>query len=115
MEGRRIDEVRVELGGGTVSIPSSSCDALLDQLANRDSMNEMRDVRDAFLAAGTSQTIRLTGPQKLWLRNAIAFWANERGGGYDDLPDGIAVLRDALQDDLGVPGAPEEADPDSRL
>jgi hypothetical protein len=43
-------------------------------------------VRDVFLAPGASQPVRLTNPQRLALRKVITFWANERGGSYDDLP-----------------------------
>jgi hypothetical protein len=96
VEGRRIDEVRVELRGGVVSIPLSSCDALLERLGSVEAMSE---VREAFQAVGTTGPVRLTDPQKLELRDAIAFWANQLGGSYDDLPEGISDLRDALQDD----------------
>jgi hypothetical protein len=102
IEGGRIDEVRIELRRGTVSIPWSSRDALLEQLASRDSMNDAPEVRDAFLAAGTTRPVPLTGPQKLALRNVIAFWAVEKGGSFDDLPEGIHTLHGALQDELVV-------------
>jgi hypothetical protein len=49
----------------------------------------------------------LTDPQKLGLRNVITFWANQMGGSYDDLPEGIYALRNALQDDLPHVGADE--------
>ena len=104
MERQRIDEVRIELRRGMVSIPASSCDALLEQLRNRDSMNDVRDVRDAFLAVGTTEPVRLSDPQKLGLRNVITFWANEMSGSYEDLPEGIWDLRNALQDDLPAVG-----------
>ncbi len=87
-----------------VSIPWSSRDALLEQLETRDSIIDVPDVRDAFLAAGTSRPVRLTDPQRLALRKVITFWANETGGSYDDLPEGIQDLRNALHDvDLPVP------------
>ena len=53
---------------------------------------------------GTSRTVRLTEPQKLALRNVITFWANGLGGSYDDLPEGVHDLRNALQGDLPVIG-----------
>jgi hypothetical protein len=112
MEGRPIDEVRIELRRAIVSIPWSSRDALLEQLGTRGSMNDVRDVRDAFLAVGTRRPVRLTDPQKLGLRNVITFWATEMGGSYGDLPEGIHALRNALQDDLRVVGIPEEAEQD---
>ena len=108
MDGEPSGEVRIELHRGTVSIPSSSRDALLEQLTRRESLSDVRDVRDAFLAAGANQPVRLTDPQKLGLRNAISFWVVEKGGSYDELPDGIHALRDALQDDLAVVGIPDE-------
>ena len=94
---RRQAEVRIALRHGTVSIPWSSRDALLEQLRDQDSLS---DVRDAFQAVGTTQPVRLTDPQKLGLRNVITFWANQMGGSYDNLPEGIYALRNALQDDL---------------
>jgi hypothetical protein len=104
MEGRRIDEVRVELPGGTVAIPWSSRDALLEQLQMRDSIADVPDVSEVFQAVGTSQPVRLTDPQRLALRKVITFWANEMGGSYDDLPEGMHDLRNALHDvDLPVP------------
>lgn len=108
MEGEPGGEVRIELRRGTVSIPSPSCDALLEQLENRDALSDVPDVREAFLAAGTTQPVSLTDPQKLALRNAISFWVVEKGGSYDELPLGIHALRDALQADLAVVGIPDE-------
>jgi hypothetical protein len=102
MEGRRIDEVQIELPGGIVSIPWSSREALLEQLQARDSIADVPDVRDVFLAVGTSRPVVLTDPQKLALRKVIMFWANEVGGSYDDLPEGIHELRNALHVDLPV-------------
>jgi hypothetical protein len=104
MEDRGIDEVRIELPGGTVSIPSSSRDRLLEQLETRESIADVPDVRDAFQAAGTSRPVCLTDPQRLALRKVITFWANEMGGSYDELPEGIHDLRNSLHDvDLPVP------------
>ena len=70
----------------------------------------MSEVREAFRAVGTTQPVRLTDPQKLGLRNVITFWANQRGGSYDDLPEGIYDLRNALQDDLLDVGVEEAND-----
>jgi hypothetical protein len=107
MERQPNDEVRIELRRGTVSIPRSSRDALLEQLGN-----SMNDVRDALQAVETTQPVRLTDPQKLTLRNVITFWANQKGGSYDELPEGIYALRNALHDDLSVVGVPEDAEQD---
>ena len=100
----RIDEIRIELPSGIVSIPRSSRDSLLEQLETRESITDVPDVRNAFQAARTSQPVRLTDPQRLALRKVITFWANEIGGSYDDLPEGIHELRNSLHDvDLPVP------------
>jgi hypothetical protein len=105
---RRQTEVQIALRRGIVSIPWSSRDALLEQLANLDSMN---DVREAFEAVGDdTKSVRLTDPQKLGLRNVITFWANRTGGSYDDLPEGIYDLRNALQGDLQHVGVEESGD-----
>jgi hypothetical protein len=104
VEDRRTDEIRIELPSGIVSIPPSSRVALLEQLETRDSITDVPDLRDVFQAAGTSRPVRLTDPQRLALRKVITFWANEMGGSYDDLPEGIHDLRNALHDlDLPVP------------
>ena len=87
---------------GTVSIPWSSRDALMEQLEARDVIADVPEVREAFLAVGTSRPVSLTDPQKLALRKVITFWANEVGGGYEDLPEGIHELRNALHVDLPV-------------
>jgi hypothetical protein len=109
MEGRPTGDVRIELRRGIVSIPPSSCDALVEELETRGSLN---DVREMFLTAGATELVRLTDPQKRELRNVITFWAVGTGGSYDDLPDGIFALRNALQDDLRVVGFPEETEHD---
>ena len=102
MEGRRIDEVRIELPAGIVSIPWLSRDLLVNQLQAREAIPDVPEVSDAFLAVGTSRPVSLTDPQKLALRKVITFWANEVGGGYEDLPEGIHELRNALHVDLPV-------------
>jgi hypothetical protein len=111
MEGRRTDEVRIELRRGIVSIPSSSYDALLEQLRNRASITDANEAREALSAGGTTRLVHLTDPQKLALRNVISFWSIDEGG-HDELPEGIHALRNALRDDLLVIGVPEEAEQD---
>ena len=101
---RRIDEVRIALRRGIVTIPWSSRDALLERFRNLQSMN---DIRDVFRAVGTTEPVCLTDPQKALLLNVIAFWAGRTDGGYDDLPAGINDLRNALHDDLHHAGAVE--------
>ena len=93
---RGADELRIELRRGIVTIPWSSRDALLEQLGQLDSTIELREA----IQAGTTEPVGLTDPQKLGLRNVITHWANQLGGSYDDLPEGIYDLRNALQDDL---------------
>ena len=95
MDRRRIDEVRVALRRGIV-IPWSSREALLRRFRN---LSSMSDIVDAFEAAGTTQPVRLTDSQKALLLNLISFWADQIDG-FDDLPEGIYDLRNALHDDL---------------
>ena len=74
----------------------------MEQLEARDVIADVPEVREAFLAVGTSRPVSLTDPQKLALRKVITFWANEVGGDYEDLPEGIHELRNALHVDLPV-------------
>ena len=104
MERRRIDEVRIALRGGIVVISGSSCEALLELLRKVETLD---DVRDAFRAVGTTQAVRLTGPQKAGLMNVITFWADRMEGGWDDLPEGIHELRHGLYEDLHDVGTEE--------
>jgi hypothetical protein len=98
MDRRRIDQVRITLRRGTVSIPWSSCHALLERVRSPEQTN---DVRDAFGAVGTTRPVRLTDPQKAELLNIIIFWADQTvDGDVSRLPDGIDGLRHALHDDL---------------
>ena len=96
MERRRIDEVRISLRRGIVTIPWSSREALLDRFWNLG----MDDVVDAFRAVGTTAPVRLTESQKAGLVNVIDLWAGQMDGDYGDLPEGINDLRYALHDDL---------------
>ena len=77
-------------------IPWSSRDALLERLLKLESID---DVSDVFRAVGTTQPVHLTDPQKAALLNIIKFWA-KRAGGYENRPEGIYDLRNALHDDL---------------
>jgi hypothetical protein len=97
MERRRTDEVRIALHRGIVTIPRSSREALLERFHD---LRTMHDVHDAFRAGGTTKPVRLTDPQKALLLNIITFWADQTDGGYDNLPEGIYDLRNALHDDL---------------
>jgi hypothetical protein len=97
MERRRIDEVRVALRQGMVVLPWTSRDALLERVGKAGTMN---DVVDAFRAVRTTQPVRLTDAQKAEMLNVISFWADKLDGGYNELPEGIDDLRNALRDDL---------------
>ena len=50
--------------------------------------------------SGRRNPVVLTDPQKAVLLNVITFWADRTDGGYDELPEGIHNLRNALHDDL---------------
>lgn len=86
MEGRRIDEVRIELPAGLVSIPRSSHEALLEQLQSRDSIADVPDVRDVLARAAEGHHL-----------------LGQRGGRQlRHLPEGIHELGNALHVDLPV-------------
>ena len=78
-------------------MPWSSREALLTELRP---IEAMREVVLAFQAVGTSRPVRLTPEQKDDLQAVLTGWAQKTEGGVADLPDGIAELSNALQDDL---------------
>jgi hypothetical protein len=91
---RNINTVRVALSTGDAAvIPWSSRRELLDRLYGPDRLPE---IREAFLAVGTSRPVELTDAQKAELVAVINGWASVE----DELPDGIGQLRNALRDDL---------------
>ena len=90
----------IALAHGDVVIPWASREALLARLDERDA------ARLAFQNAGTSAPVKLTSAQRMNLIHVIVEWAMATAGGYDDLPEGIADLRNELRDDL--PDAPAE-------
>ena len=92
--GRRIDTVTIALGHGDVVIPWTSREALLARLDEHDA------AWLAFQNAGTSAPVKLTSAQRMNLTHVIVEWAMAAPGGYDDLPKGIADLRNELRDDL---------------
>ena len=98
--GRRIEKVTIALAHGDVVIPWASREALLARFDERDA------ARLAFENAGTSAPVKLTSAQRMNLTHVIVEWAMAAAGGYDDLPEGIADLRNELRDDL--PDAPAE-------
>jgi hypothetical protein len=95
---RSIHRVQIALSRGTFELPWSSREALLDELAHQDSM---QDIRDAFQAVGTSRPVKLNQAQKMALTLVIEVWGGEVEGGLTGgLPEGIFELRNALLDDL---------------
>jgi hypothetical protein len=95
---RSVDHVQIPLSRVTIELPSASRDALLEQIKH---LNSMRDVRERFGVAGTSEPVRLTQEQKGALITVIEHWGSQVHGGLTDgLPDGIFELRNALHDDL---------------
>ena len=91
--GRRIDTVTIALAQRDVVIPWASREALLARLDERDA------ARLAFQNAGTSAPVKLTSAQRMNLIHVIVEWSMEVPGGYGDLPEGIADLRNELKDD----------------
>ena len=92
-ERRDLSAVRVELAaGGMAVIPWSSRSQLLDRLYGPDAL---REIREAFIAVGTSRPVELTDAQKAELVAIIEGWADKR----DPLPQGIDELRHELRDD----------------
>ena len=102
-EGRSIDHVQIALSRGTIALPWASRQALLERLAQ---LNSLRDVRKKFVDVGMSRPVRLTQQQKGALSEVIEVWGSREPGGLTDgLPDGIVELRNALGADLHDAGS----------
>jgi hypothetical protein len=85
VQRRRIDEVRISLRRGIVTIPCSSREALLERFRNLDSLN---DVRDAFQAVGDDAARPSDESAEGPTAYINIFWADQTDGGYDDFRKG---------------------------
>ncbi len=96
MSERRIDRVTIDLNRGPVVIPWASREALLAECRKLDAMGP---VIAEFRNGGTSRPIRLTDEARAGLLGVIVAWTDEADG----LPEGIAELCDAIEDDSPEP------------
>ena len=94
---RSINHVQVSVGRGTITLPWTSRQELLEESRRVEGMHAMRD---AFETVGTSRPVSLTRRDKVGLVEVIDLWAGDTEGGFGGLPEGIVELRDALQYDL---------------
>jgi hypothetical protein len=92
----RLDRVAISTSRGTIEIPWSSRDALLEQIKLEDAG---QTIRFAFIAVGASRPVELKLEDAALLVQAIGRWMR-RAGGPSELPPGIYELRRALTDDL---------------
>lgn len=92
----RHDRVAIATSRGTVEIPWSSRDALLEEVRLEDSA---QTIRFAFVAVGASRPVELKLEDAAVLVRAIGRWMR-RVGGPSELPAGVYELRRALTDDL---------------
>lgn len=97
MARRSINHVQVSVGRGTITLPWTSRQELLEESRRVEGMHAMRD---AFETVGTSRPVSLTRRDKVGLVEVIDLWAGDTEGGFGGLPEGIVELRDALQYDL---------------
>ena len=92
------DHVRIPLSRETIVLPRASCEALLGELHQYDSM---RDVSEAFEAIEPPELVRLTPAQKVAVIQLIERWGDGTDGGLNRvLPPGIVELANALRHDL---------------
>jgi|SRR3954453_16224917 hypothetical protein len=93
----RLDFFTLDLWQGTVSVPWSSREELLDEIGH---LPGAESAVRSFDAVGASGPVRLGRPDKELVANAIGTWASEVG--EEELPPGIWALRCALVDDLAA-------------
>ena len=92
----RLDRVAIATSRGTIEIPWSSRDALLQQITLEDTA---QTIRFAFVAVGASRPVELKLEDVALLVQAIGRWMR-RVGGPSGLPAGIYELRRALTAEL---------------
>ena len=97
----RIDKITIATGRDPLTMPWSSCVALLDELQRYETGYT---IRDAFTAVGASSPVRLNNEQKTELLRVIEVWGERTEGGMRGLPEAILALRNALIDDLDDAG-----------
>ena len=85
----RLDRVHIATRTGDVEMTWAVRDTLLEELAFAP---DMKEVRQAFEAAGASRPVELTDQQQADLRTALDNWGSDRLQ-----PDGIARLHAALR------------------
>src|SRR6476646_700761 len=93
----RLDRITLDLWQGTVELPWSSREALLDEIGH---LPGAENAVRSFNAVGASGPVRLGSPDKELVANAIDKWAGEIG--EEELPPGMWELRCALVDDLAA-------------
>ncbi len=91
----RLDRVHISTSRGTLEIPWSSRDALLDRFA---SLDRARAIRAAFLTVGASRPVQLGRADVAVLVQLIDDWAHHTGA--MKLPAGLWDLHNALAADL---------------
>ncbi len=96
MTADRLDGLTVAYSRGTVTIPWTSRDALLEEIRPLDSLFR---ARRAFETGEASAPVHLEREDAASIVQIIEIWMrNVRGP--DRLPEGIFELRNALVDDL---------------
>ena len=94
----RLDYALISTSHGVVVLPWDSRRELLDQL--RKYGETAFSVIKAFDAVGATRPVRLTSPEKGVILGAVFEWS--RTVPYDQLPESLWELRDALIVDLDV-------------
>jgi hypothetical protein len=90
----RLDTITIALNRGNVTISWDTRETLLTRLQH---VHETARIRATFDAVGATRPVQLNPGQKAALIKALEEWWEEGNGG---MPIELAVLHDALRDDL---------------
>ena len=95
----RLDRVHVATSNGSIEIPWTTRDEILERLRQR---RDALPIIRAFEAVGATRPVELDTNGKALLIEALGSWIDRADA--NEVPAGLAELRTALLDDLDAAG-----------